>query len=387
MKIKRLILKNWKNFTDVDVGLASRSFIVGPNASGKSNLLDSLRFLHDISRPGRGLAKALSDRGGLKKIRSLSARKEPQVEIKIELEEADKTKSTTWTYHLSLINEVRGTHRTLIEKERVTKDGEILLNRPDKDDESDSLRLTQTSLEQINVNSAFRELYTFFQDIGYIHLIPQIIRQPELFFNTNIKIDDDSYGFHFLESIVNASPQKKRSRLKKIEQALKIAVPQLTDLRESRDEKGVPHLEATYEHWRPNAGKQQEREFSDGTIRLIGLLWSILEGKSVILLEEPELSLHPAIVRKIPQIIHNITRGKGNNIQIMLSTHSPDLLSDGSISAKEIILLDAAKEGTRVRTAHDIDDVRTLLESGLSPEEVVIPFSSPKDAEQLSLFK
>jgi hypothetical protein len=71
----------------------------------------------------------------------------------------------------------------------------------------------------------------------------------------------------------------------------------------------------------------------------------------------------------------------------MLSTHSPDLLSDGSISAREIILLDAAKEGTRVRTANDIDDVRTLLESGLSPEEVVIPFSSPKEAEQLGLFK
>jgi hypothetical protein len=49
--------------------------------------------------------------------------------------------------------------------------------------------------------------------------------------------------------------------------------------------------------------------------------------------------------------------------------------------------LDAAKEGTRVRTANDIDDVRTLLESGLSPEEVVIPFSSPKEAEQLGLFK
>jgi predicted ATPase len=263
----------------------------------------------------------------------------------------------------------------------------IILDRPDSDDKVDSLRLTQTGLEQINVNSSFRELYTHFQDIGYIHLIPQLIREPELFFNTNIKLDDDSYGFHFLESIVNTSAQQKKHRLKKIEKALKIAVPQLTDLRESRDEKGVPHLEAIYEHWRPNAGKQQEREFSDGTIRLIGLLWSILEGKKIILLEEPELSLHPAIVRKIPQIIHNITKGKGSSTQILLSTHSPDLLSDASISAKEIIMLDIAKEGTRVRTANDIDEVRTMLESGMSPDEVVISFSSPKNAEQLRLFK
>jgi AAA15 family ATPase/GTPase len=223
MKIKRLKLKNWKNFTDVDVALASRSFIVGPNASGKSNLLDSLRFLHDISRPGKGLAKALSDRGGLKKIRSLSARNEPQVEIKIELEESEKSKVITWTYHLSLINEVRGKHRTLIHKEQVIKNDVIILDRPDSDDKVDSLRLTQTGLEQINVNSSFRELYTHFQDIGYIHLIPQLIREPELFFNTNIKLDDDSYGFHFLESIVNTSAQQKKHRLKKIEKVFRTA--------------------------------------------------------------------------------------------------------------------------------------------------------------------
>ena len=47
MIINRLIAKNWRNFQEIDVPLRERQFIVG-NASGKSNLLDILRFLRDI---------------------------------------------------------------------------------------------------------------------------------------------------------------------------------------------------------------------------------------------------------------------------------------------------------------------------------------------------
>lgn len=385
MRIIKLQLKNWKNFTDVDVKLSKRTFIVGANASGKSNLLDSLRFLHDISKLGGGLAKALSDRGGMKKIRSLSARNQPQVEIKVDLEDVVNNKNVIWSYHISLIQESRGAHRILIDKEVVKRNGKIILNRPDSDDKKDPLRLTQTGLEQINVNSEFRELYTFFQEISYSQLIPQIIRQPELFFDTNVKMGDDSYGFHFMEKIIKTPANQRATRLKKIEQALRIAVPQLSNLTETRDENGVPHLEALYEHWRPNAGKQQESQFSDGTIRLIGLLWSILDGRSLILLEEPELSLHPGIIRKIPQIITNLSKRKGKDIQILVSTHSPDLLSDGSITAGEIVLLDMKKVGTEVKTAEDIEEVKTLLEFGMGADEVVLPYISPKNIEQLEL--
>ena len=48
MRVTRLILKNWKNFPSVDVALGARVFLVGPNASGKSNLLDAIRFLRDV---------------------------------------------------------------------------------------------------------------------------------------------------------------------------------------------------------------------------------------------------------------------------------------------------------------------------------------------------
>ena len=65
MIVSRIALKNWRNFRQVDVQLNERAFVVGPNASGKSNFLDAFKFLRDISKQGGGLQKAVNDRGGI----------------------------------------------------------------------------------------------------------------------------------------------------------------------------------------------------------------------------------------------------------------------------------------------------------------------------------
>ena len=385
MIIKRMILSNWKNFVHADVHLTDRTFLVGPNASGKSNFLDAIRFLNDIAKSGGSLENALIQRGGLQKIRCLSARKKPNVSITIFVGNRGNG-GPIWEYQLALAQESRGTHRTLISSEYVKKDGILNFERPDDDDNMDSMRLTQTYLEQINANQSFREVYNFLSSVRYIHLIPQLIRQPELFFNTAIKPTDDSFGFHFIESLVKTPKNTLRSRLRKIENVLKIAVPQLTNLTETRDESGVPHLEALYEHWRPNAGKQQEKQFSDGTIRLIGLLWSILENRSVLLLEEPELSLHPGIVGKLPALFAQLISQKKDDRQTILSTHSSDLLSDESISSKDLLLFEPGSNGTNVRSASEITEIKVLLESGFHADEAVLPYTEPKNIYQIELF-
>ena len=75
MQITRINLKNWRNFRTLDVPLRDVSYILGPNASGKSNLLDVFRFLRDVSKPtGGGLQAAILARGGISKLRCLHAR-------------------------------------------------------------------------------------------------------------------------------------------------------------------------------------------------------------------------------------------------------------------------------------------------------------------------
>ncbi len=80
------------------------------------------------------------------------------------------------------------------------------------------------------------------------------------------------------------------------------SIPRFDSLTLQQDAGGRWHLEARFSHWRQSAARQYERSFSDGTLRLIGLLWSLAEGGGPLLLEEPELALHDALVRHLPAL-------------------------------------------------------------------------------------
>ncbi|MEH2383164.1 MAG: AAA family ATPase [Nostoc sp.] len=380
MIISHIILKNWRNFLSVDVELGDRVFVVGPNACGKSNFLDVFRFLRDIAKPGGGLQTAVRDRGGVSKIRCLSARQNPKVEIEVHLSEYS-SHEPIWKYAIGITQQTRGYRQPILAYERVWKGNVKLIDRPDKNDEKDELRRTQTHLEQISANADFREITKFFESVLYLHLVPQLLRYPDAFSGPGVS--EDPFGRSFLERITKTPEKTRKSRLTKIENALRSAVPQLKRLTDTKDEMGVPHLEAVYEHWRPKAGKQREDQFSDGTLRLIGLLWSLLETDSLLLLEEPELSLNAAIVKKLPSLMYRIQRQKKR--QIILTTHSADLLEDEGIGLEEILLLTPSPEGTNVIQASSLDNVRDLLDGGLNVAEAVLPLTKPSEINQLEL--
>ena len=379
MLVTRLGLKNWRNFRSVDVELGMRVFVAGPNASGKSNLLDVFAFLKDIAKPGGGLQNAVTERGGISKLRCLAARQYPDVEIEVDV--ADN--GNTWTYAIGIKQEARGYRQPYLAYERVTKGDRPLLRRPDAEDIKDPLRLTQTHLEQINANAEFRDLGRFFDSVSYLHLVPQLLRHPEAFSGQGIP--GDPYGRSFLERVARTPEGTRKARLRKIEAALRIAVPQLKELTDVKDETGIPHLEAVYKHWRPRGAKQREDQFSDGTLRLIGLLWSLIEGDSMLLLEEPEPSLNSGIVRKLPALMYRIQRQKKR--QILISTHSSDLLSDPGIGGEEVLLLTPSEEGTKVELASSIEEIRDLLEGGLTVADAALPRTVPSDILQLDLFE
>jgi predicted ATPase len=382
MIISRLVLKNWRNFRTFDVPFGDRVIIIGPNASGKSNLLDAVRFLRDVARPGGGLQRAITQRGGLSKVRCLAARRDPDVEIEIELSEEAKGRFPEYKYAIGITQQVRGYRQPVLRYEKVWKNGALRLDRPDDQDREDPLRLTQTHLEQISANADFRPVSRFFESIRYLHVVPQLLRHPESF--QGASVPEDPYGRNFLEMVAKTPEKTRRSRLRKIEAALRQAVPQLTKLTDTKDEAGVPHLEAEYKHWRPNAGRQREDQFSDGTIRLIGLFWSLLEGDAPLLLEEPELSLHSEIVRRLPVLLARLQRQTKR--QIFISTHSWDMLSETGIGGEEVVMLSPGQEGTNATLASSVAEVRTLLDAGLSVADAALPRTGPPQLAQLYLF-
>src|SRR5580658_7841939 len=129
MIVSRLALKNWRNFRSLDLRFQDRVFLIGPNASGKANLLDVFRFLRDLARPGGGLQPAIAQRGGLSKIRCLAARREPDVEIDVEL--SDDGVPNAWRYSIGIAQQVRGFRQAILKHEKVWRNGQLILERPD----------------------------------------------------------------------------------------------------------------------------------------------------------------------------------------------------------------------------------------------------------------
>ena len=383
MIITHLSIKNWRNFRGLDVPIGEVTYLLGPNASGKSNLLDVFRFLRDISKPkAGGLQTAVAERGGITKVRCLHARKDPEVLIDVALAD-NPGNQAIWRYVLGFKPEGKGAQRLLVSKEEVWHCGEQILSRPDHNDQADEMLLTQTHLEQIQTNSRFRDLVDFFGNTTYLHLVPQLLKFSEKWGGHHS--DDDPFGQGFLERLAKTQDKTRTVRLNKISRALTLAVPQFKELRFVTDKMGRPHLEALYAHHRPNAGWQSEEHFSDGTLRLFGLLWSLLEGSSLLLLEEPELSLNDAIVKEIPLILDRLQRDRKVKRQIILSTHSEALLSNPGIDGRGVVLLENGPQGSTGRTI--LEDERVALDAGLSVAEVVLPKTRPVAVHQLGLWE
>lgn len=386
MRFSHLRLRNWRNFTAVDVALAKRMFVVGPNAIGKSNLLDVFRFLRQLTLEGGGLAQAVKARRGLSRLRSLHHRgANSNVEIEVTV---DDGKGGTWRYLLAFNRAGRGASEDMpiVRREEVwfrdagSAEERNVLRRPHDKDKADSLQMTQTAIQQVTQNREFRPLVDFFSSVSYLHLVPQLVREEQS--APEDIVGGDFYGRDLLFRIRATAPRTQAPRLGRIRDVLKLAVSNLDELQLVVDENSRPHLQAAFHHWRGPAAKQDEREFSDGTLRLIGMLWALQEQAGPLLLEEPELSLHSGIVRQLAPFIARAQRGASGR-QAFVSTHSDLLMSDAGIGAAEILLVRPVKEGSEVVLGADRRDIAQALANGLTPADVVMPMTS---MDQIALF-
>ena len=377
MVISYVRLHNWKNFQNCSVALAERCFLVGANATGKSNFLDALRFLRDIVKKGGGLQTAVGSRGGITKIRCLAARKRTDVEIEVTLREKPDAPDK-WRYTLSFKHTGGGFRENEVTVERecvwLLTENLCLLDRTERSENETEDTLKYTHLDQAVANQKFLELKNALEDIEYLNIVPQMVRESSL---TPEAKKEDYYGRNFLSELGKLNEATRNSYLKKVNEVLKCAVPQLDNLSFVKDTKGFCHLEAKYVHWRAQGCKQTETQFSDGTLRLIGLLFSILAGRGIALLEEPEINLHPGVVAQLPEFIARMQRYKQR--QVIVTTHSYDILANEGIDETEVILLQNGDEGTVARTVDEIEEAKEVLDAGLPMADAVLPMTKPEN--------
>ena len=383
MIITHLNVTNWRNFREIDVPLSERQFIVGPNGSGKSNFLDIFRFIHDIANNHNGgLQHGVRARGGMQNLRSMVSEKD--TDIKIDLRLANTSDSPeSWRYAIGFREPFQTkSHSACLTFEKVWRKGKLILNRSVTQDEKNPDRLIHSAFE--GTEDDINELRNFFRSITYLQLIPKLFSISNLYTSESLETDNDvSYSTSILSEkpfktqlgqgligkIACADEKTRNANIQTIEDTLKKVVPQLERLQFTYDEKGQPHLALRSSHWHSNSPVQYEDQFSDGTLRLITLMWALLESESILLLEEPEQSLHVGIVSQLAYLIYRMQTSKGQ--QVFVSTHSDVLLAQPEIDGTEVLMLTPTESGTEVSTASDNAAVRQLLASDFTVGEVV----------------
>jgi predicted ATPase len=108
------------------------------------------------------------------------------------------------------------------------------------------------------------------------------------------------------------------------------------------------------------------RNMSDGTLRAFGMLVALFQQQvenvpraALIGIEEPEVSLHPAALGVILESLQHASRFQ----QILVTSHSPELLDDPSIHADAIRAVISTKNATSVLPI--AESTRQSLKDGL----------------------
>lgn len=337
-----------------------------------------------MAKPSGGLASAIVDeRPGMAQVRNHFARNHNRSKVLIEVTLGGSTDAPEWRYLLEVTDEKARAKRPVVAQERVERwsDGEWqqLLLRPDAEDEADPERLTQTALEQISANAAFRSIAEFLGAMIQVHPDPTLIRKPR-----TEPVNGIDFGDSFLATVAKTNAKTQKARLGRIARALQTAVPRLGGLTVDRDEDGRPHLIAKLENFRAQGVKQDERDLSDGTLRLVAILWSLLEKRpdgGTLLLEEPEISLHEDLVCQLPAMLYRASRESKR--QAIVTTHATGILEDEGVGPMEVLLLEPGDEGTTAALADARPGVHEALASGLSLRDFLLADLRPK---QLELF-
>ena len=105
-------------------------------------------------------------------------------------------------------------------------------------------------------------------------------------------------------------------------------------------------------------------------------MFALLYSSGVVLLEEPEINLHAGIVKQLPEFISKLQRYKSK--QIIITTHSYDILSNEGISTKEVLVLEPSKEGTIVKTVSEIPEIQRIVDAGFSIADATISATTPQ---------
>ncbi len=363
MKLTHFAVTNWCNFVHIEFDIALRVFIVGPNSSGKSNLLGALRFLSDIAR--YGLAAATENLGDLDSYVHSGA---DSVSFVVTFDDAGSSAE----YALKL--------------QRSASDGEGLARESGANEASALLSEHPLSVnpswrvlaarETVTVNDRDQlkrentwqaKVRQVLAGIRYIHPNPKkMLERADRY--------DPDHGTGFFQYAGRFSDQQLNAALDRIRPIMAAAVPEVPNLSYLRMGLGT---EVVFYSDTPEPGARgvySHEQFSEGTLRLLGMLFELATlslSTSIVLIEKPETFLQSSVVRSLPSFLAEVAMN--HDVQMVISTHSPELIDSEVVLPSQVLVLrpeDGETAGELLSQSND-PRIRAVISAGLPKSEAI----------------
>lgn len=352
----RLRFQNFLSLKDIEIDLGKVNVLVGPNASGKSNIARAIQLIARHARDGYPLLD------GYRSLRELSFNFDPVVNIQISLETL--IGGTNYSYTLQLTNEC---YIEQIQKENKT----VIYHRGDspvveiKEGNTYTIysfimgtqfysRTIYESMLRALPSRVEREIHHLVSSLGRISVhsfapgrlrLRNHISQPPLL---------DYYGENLARYLLYLYTERRKD-FWRIEETLRGMVPEVEEV--------IPHIEGTeVEIWIKIKGVDEPLKpynISDGTLRLLAIIAALYGGFSLVVLEEPENCIHPHLLEALMYLIRD------SPSQVLLTTHSPYLLD--YVKPEEVYVVCKEDLETKVKklsATEEIERVRRFLEEG-----------------------
>ncbi|MBO4596816.1 MAG: AAA family ATPase [Bacteroidaceae bacterium] len=379
--IEEITLRNWKSYKNSKLYIEPLTFIIGFNASGKSNVLDALHFLSELAK-GATIDDVGSDiRGGKDWIIS---RDEARCGIDVKIHNNDT--DYLYTIEFSKIDE-----KLVITKECLSTNLKDLLLTDENKVLPNKMLLSMTSytakqgrrrtLQVLKDKSALFQLASAgllkevtdginivlnsFKNIFMLNPIAPLMRN---YTPLQKELKEDASN---IAGVIAAIEESEKSRLQKKIADFVRPLPERDIVRVWTETVGMFGKDAMLyceESW--IEGKTQKldaRGMSDGTLRFIAIVTALLTlpEKTLLLIEEVDNGLHPSRSKELIKALEEI--GEERNIDVLCTTHNPyliDSLGTDMIPCITYVKRNEQTGSSELKTLDENENLVNLMASG-----------------------
>lgn len=339
--LTRVLLENYKSIARCDVSLSPLTFLVGPNGSGKSNFLDALRFVADALRTA--LDRTIRDRGGIKEVRRRSSIHPTHFGVRLEFA-LPAGQRGFYSFRIGALREagyeVQREECLITSPEALGPDAHYRVEHGTVVSTSVPVAPAASTDRLYLVNASglpeFRPIYELLSNMGFYNLKPDEIRdlQPP---DVGEILSRDGGN---IASVLGQLTTRNLMAKERIEEYLGKVVSGI----ETVDARSIGSKE-TLEFRQQMEGSEHPLRFlaanmSDGTLRAVGILVALFQTSNgqrarvpLVAIEEPEVALHPAAAG----ILLDALIDASQHTQVLVTSHSPDLLDNYRVSADSIL--------------------------------------------------